>query len=141
MTEMDLGSDFSDQEPDSTSDLGMEPGRYPSLNLGPNAGFSSNLFQTTSSSFAESSNDETRKPLAYHVTNFPVIVAAIPGDETSATEVVSLNALPKKYRSFFDDYNYFNIIQSKVFYDVFHCKNSIAISSPTGSGKTGENFL
>lgn len=134
LTEADLGSDFSeeDMEPDSTSDLGLGLGstaRYPSFNA-MRLGHSN----SSSGNFSRRNNVLSSS----HIPSLmPAVVSAIPGVETSTTTVVPLTELPLKYRSLFNDYSYFNIIQSKLFHDVMKSENSIALSSPTGSGKTG----
>ncbi|CAG2100960.1 unnamed protein product [Medioppia subpectinata] len=56
---------------------------------------------------------------------------------TDGTLLRSVSQLPAKYRQVFADrFPVFNVIQSKVFDDVMKTNKSIAISAPTGSGKT-----
>ncbi|XP_031629391.1 probable ATP-dependent DNA helicase HFM1 [Contarinia nasturtii] len=52
------------------------------------------------------------------------------------TSLRSLSDIPQKFRSVFAPIEEFNIVQSKVFDDVFKKKHHIVVSSPTGSGKT-----
>jgi ATP-dependent DNA helicase HFM1/MER3 len=41
------------------------------------------------------------------------------------------------YRGIFKQYTHFNYVQSKVFDEVMYTNQSLVISAPTGSGKTG----
>lgn len=135
MTEADLGSDFSEEEMEVVSTTAQGPStaqtveRYPSL------------FERTSTfgrSFPKSEYGKSDSEVVPTKCLSVQTVSAIPGDQESTTQVVTLDALPLKYQSFFSDYIYFNIVQSKVFNDVYKSDNSIAICSPTSSGKTGK---
>ncbi|XP_054169129.1 probable ATP-dependent DNA helicase HFM1 [Oppia nitens] len=56
---------------------------------------------------------------------------------TDGTLLRRVSELPPKYRPIFDQrFPVFNVIQSKVFDDILFTNKSIAICSPTGSGKT-----
>ena len=59
----------------------------------------------------------------------------VPGSET---QIFGLQVVPAKYRSVFNDFTYFNIVQSKVIPALMEKENSIAVCAPTGSGKTGQ---
>ncbi|KAF5277172.1 hypothetical protein FQR65_LT03878 [Abscondita terminalis] len=48
----------------------------------------------------------------------------------------SINVVPQEYREIFSNYHYFNKIQSQVLDSVLYTDESIAVSAPTGSGKT-----
>lgn len=143
MTEADLGSDFSDeQEPDSTSEIGLDSRRYPSFaaQISTNMSLPQPLFPNNTTT-----SDTPTQCLGHSFTDAvqskhlrPAIVSALPGTDTSKTTVIGFDALSPKFRPFFsEEYSYFNIVQSKVFADVFESDNSLALCSPTGSGKTG----
>lgn len=50
--------------------------------------------------------------------------------------VFPITEVPEKYRSVFQDYPYFNILQSKLLPDLLQTDSAVAVCAPTGSGKT-----
>ncbi|CAG9766223.1 unnamed protein product [Ceutorhynchus assimilis] len=51
-------------------------------------------------------------------------------------EFRSIEEIPAKYRSVFQEYPCFNVVQSEVLNDALNTDNSLVVSAPTGSGKT-----
>nr|XP_022917190.1 probable ATP-dependent DNA helicase HFM1 [Onthophagus taurus] len=49
---------------------------------------------------------------------------------------VPISSIPAPYNSVFSQYTSFNTIQSSIFQDALYSDNSLAVSAPTGSGKT-----
>ena len=67
----------------------------------------------------------------------------VPQDEDIKTELLDLYPLPlsalknKDYESVFNkSFQYFNPIQTQIFYSVYHSDQNLLIGAPTGSGKT-----
>ncbi|KAL3273410.1 hypothetical protein HHI36_014856 [Cryptolaemus montrouzieri] len=54
----------------------------------------------------------------------------------SPSTLIDIQEIPNPYRRIFADYHFFNRVQSRVFHDVLFNDQSIALSAPTGSGKT-----
>ncbi|XP_076063896.1 putative ATP-dependent DNA helicase HFM1 isoform X2 [Oratosquilla oratoria] len=50
--------------------------------------------------------------------------------------LVPVSKLPPRYQPVFSQFPYFNVVQSRVFKDVFGTDSSLVVSAPTGSGKT-----
>lgn len=51
-------------------------------------------------------------------------------------ELVSTEIIPSKFRTVFQDFAYFNPMQSKIFEKVFKDDQTLVVCAPTGSGKT-----
>ena len=67
----------------------------------------------------------------------------VPQDEDIKTELLDLYPLPlnvlknKEYESVFNkSFQYFNPIQTQIFYSVYHSDENLLVGAPTGSGKT-----
>ena len=67
----------------------------------------------------------------------------VPQDEDIKTELLDLYPLPlsalknKDYESVFNQsFQYFNPIQTQIFYSVYHSDENLLVGAPTGSGKT-----
>ena len=67
----------------------------------------------------------------------------VPQDEDIKTELLDLYPLPlsvlknKDYESVFNkSFQYFNPIQTQIFYSVYHSDENLLVGAPTGSGKT-----
>jgi hypothetical protein len=61
-----------------------------------------------------------------------ITISTLPSERT----VLHKSEVPEKFQCVFDDYPYFNVLQSKLLPDLLHADNSIAVCAPTGSGKT-----
>jgi Lhr-like helicase len=63
-------------------------------------------------------------------------------DSLPFTHLLNLEPLPKTalknelFESLYSRFNFFNPIQTQLFYSLYHGKENILIGAPTGSGKT-----
>ncbi|XP_078343088.1 putative ATP-dependent DNA helicase HFM1 [Oculina patagonica] len=59
-----------------------------------------------------------------------------PGRVNTVIGLRSVNEIPNPFRSVFNKFPYFNIVQSKVFDEVMYTDRPLVVCAPTGSGKT-----
>lgn len=57
-------------------------------------------------------------------------------DNSGDVELVPIQAVSPTYQPLFSSYQYFNVVQSLVFNDVYRSNKSVALCAPTSSGKT-----
>ncbi|KAF5277171.1 hypothetical protein FQR65_LT03877 [Abscondita terminalis] len=86
-----------------------------------------------SSSTSEYSNNST---LVNQQLRNPTTDNAFGNESETDITLKSVNVISQEYREIFSNYDYFNKIQSEVLDSVLYTDKSIAVSAPTGSGKT-----
>jgi len=114
----DIGSDFEEEGPDSTT------------------GNESNMNREAKTQWASIFKREAvleREKNARELDSRELVACLPDGGHEG---IVSTSEIPMPYSEVFSEYPYFNVVQSRTFHDIMNTNNSIAVCAPTGTGKT-----